>query len=50
MITKENLVLYLQTAVWLAGNKIQWSLKISLVTAAQQHHEPQHNVLAVAIL
>lgn len=50
MITDEDFVLYPQTAVWFVGNKIQWSPKVSLVAAAQQHHESQHNVMAAAVL
>lgn len=46
-ITKENFVLYPETAVWFAGKKIQQSPKFSLVSAAQQHHEPWHNVMTM---
>lgn len=50
MITEEDFVLYLQSAVGFFGNKIQWHHKISLVTPAQQHHESQQNIMAVAVL
>lgn len=49
VITKENFELCPETAVWFAGNKIQPSSKFSLVSAAQQQHEPWHNVMAIAV-